>query len=103
MPATTFDIGISTRSASEGTFIASKSFTAGGGTWGGQYTGGTNGDDVEIKPPCRAIRCNGAGNLHVTYASGVTDTIPVAAGETVLGQFAKLFADSTITAPTLLY
>jgi len=87
-PASAEDLGVP---------IASTTFLgANGAAWAA-------GNDLVISPPCRAVRCAGAGNLHVSYpgkrADGTTDwtdTIPVLAGETIQGQFDKLFADSTV-------
>ena len=71
--------------------VKSKSYTgANGAAWAA-------GNDLKIEPPCRAVRCAGAGNLHVMYPDQSQDTIPsVVAGETIQGQFVRIYADSTI-------
>lgn len=61
-------------------------------------------EDLSITPPARALRCGGAGVLHVTYASGIVDSIPaVLAGELIEGTFVKVHADSTVTNLTVFW
>lgn len=61
-------------------------------------------EDLELSPPARAIRCGGAGILHVTYTSGLEDSIPaVLAGEVIEGAFTKVFSDSTVTNITVFW
>lgn len=103
--------GPPTQADSLGVAVAHRSFTGAGSTWAAQHSlGGAASDDIEISPPCRAIRCGGAGILHVSCAmktsAGVdwTDSIPaVLAGETIQGQFDKVFADSTVTNITIMF
>lgn len=60
--------------------------------------------DLVITPPSRAIRVGGAGALALTYASGVTDTITIAAGETLPAQVTGIAAaGSTATAITVFW
>lgn len=58
---------------------------------------------IAIAPPARKIRAGGAGTLIVTYASGMIDTITVAAGETVEGEFVSVGAASGATAITVFW
>lgn len=54
-------------------------------------------DDLEISPPCRAIRCGTGGNLKVRWAAGgVDDVLPlITDGETVQGQIDKVYQTGT--------
>lgn len=96
----------------EGVPPAGRSFTGGAATWSAQHSlGGVGGaaDVLIISPPARAIRCGGAGNLHISYtaktAAGADweDTRPALAGDIIQGQIDKVFCDasSTVTAITI--
>jgi hypothetical protein len=51
-----------------------------------------------------AIRCGGAGALHVQYESGVEDTVTFLAGETMYARVRRVLdASTTATAVTVLW
>lgn len=58
---------------------------------------GPLGDDLEISPPCRAVRVGTGGALKVRWANGsVDDVLPaIADGETVQGQIDKIYLTGT--------